>query len=153
MGTVTPIGDAPKTKQEKLEDYCRAIADGKTREEAYKLAGYSPIDCRANANKYHRNNLEYITAYLSEHIGSKVPMALGVVVGIMNDPNEKGGIRLKAAQDILDRGGFTAKQRIELSTKDTKDMTTKELEDEIAKLVAENPVVAQLFHHSQQGGQ
>lgn len=146
MGTVTSIEDAPRSKQEKLDDYCKAFADGKNREESYIAAGYSPINCKANAYKYHRQNHEYITAYLSEHIGTKVPMALTVVLNIMNDANEKGGIRLKAAQDIMDRGGFTAKQRIELSTKDTKDMSTKELEDEIAKLVSESPLVAQLFN-------
>lgn len=151
MGTVSNIEDAPKSKQEKLDDYCKAFADGKTREEAYVAAGYSPHNCRSNAAKFHRQNQEYITAYLSEHIGTKVPMALSVVLNIMNDPNEKGGIRLKAAQDIMDRGGFTAKQRIELTTKDTKDMTTKELEDEIAKLVAESPIVASLFHPTERG--
>lgn len=146
MSTVTNIQDAPKSKQEKLDDFCKGIANGLSREDAYIEAGYSGLNCRANANKFYRQNHAYVTAYISEHIGSKVPTALKVIEQIMMDPNEKGGIRLKAAQDLCDRGGFTAKQRIEISTKDTKDMTTQELEDEIAKLAAENPVLAQLFY-------
>ena len=146
MSNVINIEDAPKSKQEKLDDFCKAIANGLTREAAYVEAGYSGLNCRANAHKFYRQNHQYITAFLAEHIGTLVPTALKVIQTIMNDPNEKGGIRLKAAQDLCDRGGFTAKQRIEITTKDTKDMTTQELEDEIAKLASENPVLARLFH-------
>lgn len=142
--SVTLISDAPKSKQEKLDDFCRAIANGLTREAAYAEAGYSGLNCRANAHKYYRQNAEYITAYLSEHIGSHVPMAIDVIVKIASNPDEKAGIRLKAAQDILDRGGFGAKQKIELTTKDAKEMSTQELQDEVLKLIAENPLLARL---------
>lgn len=142
--SVTLISDAPKSKQEKLDDFCRAIANGLTREAAYQEAGYSGLNCRANAHKYYRQNAEYITAYLSEHIGSHVPMAISVIVQIAGNPEEKAGIRLKAAQDILDRGGFGAKQKIELTTKDAKEMSTQELQDEVIRLISENPLLARL---------
>lgn len=144
--SVTLITDAPKSKQEKLDDFCRALANGLTREAAYQEAGYSGLNCRANAHKYYRQNAEYITAYMSEHIGVHAPTALNVIKEIMNDPTEKGGIRLKAAQDILDRAGFGAKQKIELTTKDAKEMSTEELQNEIAKLISENPLLAQLVN-------
>lgn len=146
MTNVTNITDAPKSKQEKLDDFCEGICNGLTREAAYVHAGYSSLNCRANAHKYYRQNHEYITGYIAEHIGTHVPTALKVIIQIVNDPSEKGGIRLKAAQDIMDRGGFGAKQKIELTTKDTKEMTTEELQNDLLKLVAENPVLAALLN-------
>lgn len=145
MTNVVPITDAPKTKNEKLDDFCKALADGKTREEAYVEAGYSGHNCRANAHKFYRGNEAYIKSYISEHIGTKAPSALKVIEQIMLDPNEKGGIRLKAAQDLLDRAGFGAKQKIELTTKDTKEMTTEELQNEVERAIAENPFLAQII--------
>lgn len=145
MSNVTNIQDAPKTKQEKLDDFCKAIADGKNREAAYIEAGYSGINCRANANKFYRANHEYIQAYIAEHIGTHAPTALRVITEIMGDPNEKGGIRLKAAQDVLDRAGFGAKQKIELTTKDVKEMSTEDLQNEVTKLISENPFLSGLL--------
>lgn len=145
MSNVTNIADAPKSKQERLDDYCEGICNGLTREAAYVAAGYSAHNPRSNAHKYYRQNAEYIQMYIAEHIGSHVPTALKVIVAIVSDPNEKGGIRLKAAQDILDRGGFGAKQKVEFSMKDTKDMTTEELQNEIARLASENPLLAGLL--------
>jgi hypothetical protein len=150
---VVNIADAPKTKNEKLDDFCRALADGKNREEAYAEAGYSGHNCRANAHKYYRQNAEYIQAYLSEHITTHVPMALNVILKIAADPNEKGGIRLKAAQDIMDRGGFGAKQKIELTTKDAKEMSTEELQNEVAKALIEHPFLAALITASKSVGE
>lgn len=146
MSNVTQITDAPKaTKAEKLNLYCEGLANGLNRMDAYIAAGYAEGQARANSQKYHRENAEYIQGYLAEHIGLHVPTALKVVLQIMNDPNEKGGIRLKAAQDVLDRGGFSAKQRIELTTKDVKDFSTEELQNEIRKLVEEDPQLASVF--------
>lgn len=146
MATITSIEDAPKTKGERLDIFCKALVDGKTQEQAYIEAGYSGHNCRANANKFYRTNAQYIQAYISEHIGGHAPMAFEVIRKIATDPNEKGGIRLKAAQDILDRAGFGAKQKIELTTKETTEMSTEELQDEISKLVGENPFLAAILH-------
>lgn len=142
MSNVTNITDAPKSKQEKLDDFCKGLANGLTREAAYVEAGYSGLNCRANAHKYYRQNHEYITGYIAEHIGTHAPTALNVIKEIMLDVTEKGGIRLKAAQDILDRAGFGAKQKIELTTKDVRELSTEELQNEVAKLIGENPFLA-----------
>lgn len=136
---VVNINDAPKSKQEKLDDFCRLLADGKSKRDAYVGAGYAEHYAEANAQKYYRQNAEYIKGYMDEHIGSHVPTALKVVLQILNNPNEKGGIRLKAAQDILDRAGHNAKTKVEITTKDTKDMTTEELNNELQRLLSENP--------------
>lgn len=144
--TVVAITDAPKaTKQEKLDIYCKHLADGWKREEAYIAAGYSEASAKHNAQKYHRANAEYITSYFSDHIGTHAPAALKVLLEIMNSEQEKGGIRLKAAQDLLDRAGHGAKQKIELSTKQLDDMNTGELEDEIKRILGEEPKLARLF--------
>lgn len=153
MTNVVNIADAPKSKQEKLDLFCEAIANGKSRVEAYKEAGYSAHDCKANANKYYRQNSAYIQAYIAEHVGCHAPTALKVIIEIMNDQGEKGGIRLKAAQDVMDRAGFGAKQKIELTTKDAKEMTTEELSSEITKLISENPGLAGLFNQAQLQGE
>ena len=153
MNNVTNIADAPKNKQEKLDDFCKALADGKTREEAYKEAGYSGHNCRANAHKYYRQNADYIKIYLSEHIGVHVPTAFKVILEIATNTQEKAGIRLKAAQDIMDRGGFNAKQTIELVTKDATEMNTEELENEIRRLISENPAVAAFLHREESQGE
>ena len=143
---VVSINDAPKsTKQEKLELYCEGIANGLSKERAYIEAGYSENMARANAQKYHRQNAQFIQGYLSEHIGSHAPTALKVVMQIMNDPDEKGGIRLKAAQDVLDRAGFGAKQKLEITTKEVKDLSTEELQNEIRKLTEDNPDLLKIF--------
>lgn len=141
MTNVVSITDAPKSKQEKLDEFCKALADGKTREDAYIEAGYSAHNCRANAHKYYRQNADYIKVYLSEHVGVHVPTAFKVILEIATNPQEKAGIRLKAAQDIMDRGGFSAKQTIELVTKDATEMNTEELENEIKRLIRENPAI------------
>lgn len=145
---VVSITEAPvRTKAEKLDLYCQGLADGLNQKDAYVTrAGYAdgPYAAR-NASLFHRNNAAYIQAFLSEHIGSHAPTALKVILGIMNDPQEKGGIRLKAAQDVLDRAGFSAKQKIEVSTKDAKEMTTEELQNELRKAFAEHSELAKII--------
>lgn len=143
---VVNIEDAPKSKQEKLDIYCESLANGLSRKEAYIAAGYSPHMAVQNAQKYHRSNAEYIQGYMAEHISLHVPTALKVILEVLNNPNEKGGIRLKAAEALLDRGGQAVKQKIEISAKDVKDMSTEELESEIAKLISENPTFASIFN-------
>lgn len=152
MGEVVDIS-APLSKRDKLELFCEGLANGLSREKAYIAAGYSDHNCRANANKYYRQNHEFIQQYLSEHIGTHVPTALRVVLQIMNDQAEKGGIRLKAAQDILDRGGFGAKAKLEITHKDAKDMTTEEIEGAIRQLVNEDPGLAKVFNLKESMGQ
>ena len=151
MTNVVPITTEEKvlTRSEearrKLDAYCDGIYQGLSREKAYIEAGYSELWARDNSKKYHRANAEYIQAYISEKIGGQAPAAIKVIARIMNDESEKGGIRLKAAQDLLDRAGYTPKQKIELTTKDVKDLSTEELKGEIQKMLQEDPALAKIF--------
>lgn len=145
MSNVVQLADAPKTKQERLDIYCQALVDGKKRQDAYILAGYAEASSKANAQKYHKTNIDYITSFIGDAITEHVPAALKVLLEIMNSEHEKGGIRLKAAQDLLDRGGFSAKQKIELSTKEVNEMSTGELEDAIKNILGEDPNLVRLF--------
>lgn len=145
MSNVTQITDAPKSKQEKLDLYCEGLVNGLSKQAAYIAAGYAEGQSRTNSQKYHRENAEYIQGFIAEHIGVHAPTALKVILQIMNDQTEKGGIRLKAAQDVLDRAGLSAKQRVEITTKDVKDFSTEELQNEIRKLVEEDPKLASVF--------
>lgn len=142
---VVDIMSASLTPKEKLDQYCEGLADGLNKTQAYIAAGFSPNHAQRNVAPYHRKNADYINAYLSERIGSHVPAALKVVMTIMNDENEKGGIRLKAAQDILDRGGFGATRKLELTTKDVTELTTEGLQDELRKLLDEDPGLAKIL--------
>jgi phage terminase small subunit len=142
---IVSIGDAPLSAKEKLDKYCEALCDGMNKTQAYIHAGFSPNHAQRNVAAYHRKNHEYVSAYISERIGSHVPAALRTVVAIMNDARERGGIRLKAAQDIMDRGGFGAKQKVELTTKDAKDMSTDEIEDQIRNLLMGDPKLAEII--------
>lgn len=153
MTNVVNIADAPKSKQEKLDLFCEGIANGLSRSEAYEAAGYSPHNCKANANKFYRQNAPYIQAYIAEHIGYHAPTALKVLLEVMNDKGEKGGTRLKAAQDVLDRAGFGAKREVNLTVKDAKEMSTEELSNEIARLVSENPELIESFNLTKPVGQ
>lgn len=153
MDNVTPITEAPKlTKQEKLQLYAEGLCNGLSQADAYVYAGYSALGAKKNANNYHKANIQYIQAYIGDHIGTHVPTALKVLLNIMNDPNEKGGIRLKAAQDILDRGGYSAKQRVEISTPDIKEMSTEDLQNELKRAFEEQPELAKIFDFSRAKG-
>lgn len=149
MSNVTAIADAPKTKAERLDIFCQALADGKTQEQAYVEAGYSGHNCRANANKFYRSNADYITSFMSEKIGENVPMALGVIKELVASKATPPGVRLKAAQDLLDRAGLGAKHKVELTTKNATEMTTEELQHEVARAIAENPFLAQIVSGAQ----
>ena len=153
MDKVVPISEAPKaTKQEKLDIYCESLANGLSKRDAYVAAGYAPLGAMKNAQAYHKANAAYIQAYIGEHISSHVPTALKVLLRIMNDEDEKGGIRLKAAQDILDRGGYSVKQKLEISTPDIKEMTTEDLQNELKRAFQDSTELANIFAFPQVNG-
>lgn len=141
---VVSIGNPPLSAKEKLDIYCEALCDGENKTQAYIKAGFSSNHAQRNVAAYHRKNAEYVNAYISERIGSHVPTALRTVMKVLNDENEKGGIRLKAAEMIFDRGGFAAKQQITVTTKEASDMSSEEMQRELEKLFLENPELAKV---------
>lgn len=141
---VVSIGNSPLSPKEKLDLYCEALCDGENKTQAYIAAGFSSNHAQRNVASYHRKHAEYINAFISERIGAHVPTALRTIMKVLNDEDEKGGIRLKAAEMILDRGGFAAKQQITVTTKEVSDMTTEDLHREFEKLFSENPELAKV---------
>lgn len=145
---VVSIGDSPLSPKDKLDLYCEGLCSGENKTQAYIKAGFSANHAQRNVAAYHRKHAEYINSYISEQIGAHVPTALKTVMKVLNDENEKGGIRLKAAEMILDRGGFGAKQKLELTTKDVNELSTEELHREFEKLFSENPDLAKVIPFS-----
>lgn len=142
---VVSLAEASLTPRDKLDLYCQGLCDGLNKTQAYVAAGFSANHAQRNVAPYHRKHAEYINSFISERIGSHVPAALRCIVGIMNDEDEKGGIRLKAAQDVLDRGGFGASKKIELTTKDVTELTTEDLTNELRKLFEDEPDLAKVI--------
>lgn len=143
---VVDLMSASLTPKEKLDLYCQGLCDGLNKTQSYIKAGFSAAHAQRNVAPYHRKHADYIKSYISETIGSDAPAAHRVIRQIMNDENEKGGIRLKAAQDILDRAGFGAKQQIELTTRDVTELTTEDIQNELNKLFADEPGLAKVLN-------
>jgi hypothetical protein len=138
----------PKTNMEKLITYAGLLVDGVTPLEAYYQADPSRTRNHLSADtarSYYNLHKDFLQQYIFDHIGTKAPIALQVITQIMLDEGEKGGIRLKAAQDLLDRAGFNSKTKLEITTKDVKDLTTDDLTREIQKIMGESPELAKVF--------
>jgi len=126
------------TPAEKLSLFKEAYFDnGGKLKDAYIAAGFSPISAASNASKYFAAHREEIISFVNTRIATHVPTAIGTIVKIMNNEGEKGGIRLKAAQDLLDRAGYKPSDRIEIRTEDVDTMTTGDIKDHIRKLLQE----------------
>jgi phage terminase small subunit len=81
--------------------------------EAAKTAGYSQNSY--NSLKVHACNLmhddavqEAIQEEAKRRITAMLPLAIETVAGIMENPQEGGAVRLKAATVVMDRGGVHA---------------------------------------------
>lgn len=76
-----------------------------------------------------------IDAFLVEDAS---PAALRALYRIVTDEKQAGGIRVQAANSILDRAGFTAKrhEKADAPQRDASTMTPDELQSEIDKLQA-----------------
>lgn len=112
---------------------------------SYIAAGFSEKSANNNAHKYFKDHKDEILGFVHTKLAEHVPAAIGVVVTIMNNPEEKGGIRLKAAQDLLDRAGYKPSDRIEIRTEDMNELSTGDIKDQIKKLLNEvDPTLGKL---------
>lgn len=134
------------TPAEKLSLFKEAYFDnGGNLKEAYLAAGFSPISAASNASKYFAAHREEIQTFVHTRIATHVPKAIGTIVKIMNNEQEKGGIRLKAAQDLLDRAGYKPSDRIEIRTEDVDNMSTGDIKEQIKRLLQEvDPTLGKL---------
>lgn len=112
---------------------------------AYISAGFSENHAATNASKYFANHKDEIITYVNTKIAGYVPTAIGTIVKIMNSETEKGGIRLKAAQDLLDRAGYKPSDKIEIRTEDVDNMSTGDIKEKIRELLQEvDPTLGKL---------
>ena len=122
---------------ERVRLFASARCEGHTIVDSYAMAGYSRD--HQEASKFHRTHKTEINALMSEELSSYVPQAISTLVKIMKNEDERGAVRLKAAQDILDRAGFGATQKLDVTTS-TSDMSTEDLNTQIALLLGGNNV-------------
>lgn len=127
---------------ERVRLFAEARCQGHTIIDSYALAGYSRD--QKEASLFHRTHKAEINALMSEELSSYVPQAISTLVKIMKNENERGAVRLKAAQDILDRAGFGATQKLDVTTS-TSDLTTEDLNSQIAQLLGGDNV-KEIFH-------
>lgn len=88
------------------------------------VAGYSPNSaevqgCRLLKNDKVREKVAEQKAQMAEHLrmlmAKEALTAFGVLKDIMNDPKAKGSDRVKCAIDLLDRAGYVAEKKVEVS--------------------------------------
>ena len=126
----------PRTReaiQDRVRKFTELRMKGFTAIDAYEMVGYSRDD--SECHKWAKRHGAEIFDYTKEHLGGYIPLAIGTLVNIMNDPEERGAVKLKAAQDSLDRTGFSATQKVSLEYKDTADLTSSEIEAQIIQLM------------------
>lgn len=126
----------PRDKEsisERVRLFAQARCEGHNIIDSYALAGYSRDP--HEASKFHRTHKTEINALMSEELSSYVPQAISVLVKIMKNENERGAVRLKAAQDVLDRAGFGSTMKLDLTTS-TSDLSTEDLNKQIALLMS-----------------
>lgn len=124
----TPINDRQR-------QFVELVSAGLSLRRAARQVGYSEMGAGTLARQPHvraailarmQNRLQLVHA----------PIAFEVVASIMRDKDALHANRLKAAQILLDRAGFVPPKPIEPEAPNAKDhaeMTTREIEDFIAK--------------------
>ncbi len=78
---------------------------------AKEVAGYAPTTTSYNIESL---LTEEILERSQKCLAHNAPDSVGKIVGVMNNPTQKGASTvLAAAKDLLDRGGLVRKERIE----------------------------------------
>ena len=93
---------------QKQLDFARAVAGGTTLAKAAQLLGLADT----TASRWHRLDgvREKVRELQVERVQGLAGTAIGVVEGLMSDPNTPHAVRLKAALEVLDRAGFSGDQ-------------------------------------------
>ncbi len=124
--------------RDRLQRFKQAyVENGGKITDAYIKAGFSANTAYINASGYFSKHREEVESYFRTHMAQYAPQALTTILTIMNDSSEKGGIRLKAAQDIMDRCGYKPKEHIEITTEEVENMSTSQIKDRIKELLSE----------------
>ena len=119
-------------KSEKRKIFVERMIEHGDHIKAAKEAGYEKEDPQkfaVEANRLKRQLHDLILKGMKERFSSSAPKAAHVIETLMNS-GEIEAVRLKAAQDLLDRAGYQPTTRVE---EVTEKKSVKELE---AKLIA-----------------
>jgi hypothetical protein len=92
---------------------------GRNASEAYRRAGYEcqPLDVAKRASELlHTEKIQLaIREHTEKQIASHGPMAVGTLISVLNNPTLKPADHMKAAEMLLDRGGYHAKTERKVS--------------------------------------
>ena len=121
-------------KSEKRRIFVERMIEHGDHIKAAKEAGYKKEDPQkfaVEANRLKRQLHDLILRGMKERFSSSAPKAAHVIETLMNS-GESEAVRLKAAQDLLDRAGYQPTTRVE---EVTEKKSVKELEAELISVV------------------
>ena len=123
-------------KSEKRKIFVERMIEHGDHIKAAKEAGYEKEDPQkfaVEANRLKRQLHDLILKGMKERFSSSAPKAAHVIETLMNS-GESEAVRLKAAQDLLDRAGYQPTTRVE---EVTEKKSVKELEAELISVVGQ----------------
>ena len=123
-------------KSEKRRIFVERMIEHGDHIKAAKEAGYEnddPQKFAVEANRLKRQLHDLILKGMKERFSSSAPKAAHVIETLMNS-GESEAVRLKAAQDLLDRAGYQPTTRVE---EVTEKKSVKELEAELIAVVGQ----------------
>ena len=123
-------------KSEKRRIFVERMIEHGDHIKAAKEAGYEKEDPQkfaVEANRLKRQLHDLILKGMKERFSSSAPKAAHVIETLMNS-GESEAVRLKAAQDLLDRAGYQPTTRVE---EVTEKKSVKELEAELISVVGQ----------------
>mgnify|MGYP003115710948 FL=1 len=123
-------------KSEKRRIFVERMIERGDHIKAAKEAGYEKEDPQkfaVEANRLKRQLHDLILKGMKERFSSSAPKAAHVIETLMNS-GESEAVRLKAAQDLLDRAGYQPTTRVE---EVTEKKSVKELEAELIAVVGQ----------------
>ena len=119
--------------------FVTAVLSGKGKGEAARLAGYN--DSTNGVAAWQSKKVQAAVAVLIDRflVGEAATLAVGVLYEIAGDKRVASGVRVTAANSLLDRAGFTAKRHEKLGdiAQDIADMSAAQIRARIAALDTE----------------
>ena len=105
-----------QTSKERREEFVRLYAQSGNATQAARAVGYSEKGLTGAAARLTRELSIEIQQAVAHNIASSAPTALLTMMQLMKDDTVADSVRLQAAKDILDRSGYGAANRIEISS-------------------------------------
>lgn len=119
---------------EKMIGFLELYVENGDPKQSWLDAGFS-ASTQMTAMRHIRDNFKLVEKLITNKIGRHVPFAVnGVIELATNAKND--AVKLKALQDILYRAGYDRPMEIVTSEKTADEMSNKELDDELTRLLA-----------------